>query len=136
MRKLSTDKLIFVKNELIIPGYLSFYELIETYGGALLFLISVHSATDVRTGPHHEGPLAFWDNDSNVKHHFNIRTPSFASALALKSSAKVMERKLYDKNKHIYPYTLWEPFDEIKQKEYLEEVKRKEKEKPAPSLLS
>lgn len=47
-----------------------------------------------------------------------------------------MERKLYEKNRHIYPYTLWEAFDEIKQKEYLDEIKRKEKEKSAPSLLS
>jgi hypothetical protein len=44
-----------------------------------------------------------------------------------------MERKLYEKNAHIYPYTLWEEFDEFKQKEYLEQLKKselKELEKP------
>jgi len=40
-----------------------------------------------------------------------------------------MVRQLYEKNKHIYPYTLYEEFDEFKQKEWMEELSTKAKEK-------
>lgn len=40
-----------------------------------------------------------------------------------------MERKLYEKNKHIYPYTLWEEFDEFKQQDFAEQLKQRNKEK-------
>jgi protein FAM50 len=88
LRGVSTDNLLFIKEDLIIPHNYSFYELVETKARGK------------------SGPLFYWDV------HEDVRFTSDASVEKEEShAAKVVERRFYDANKHIFPMSRWEVFD-------------------------
>lgn len=88
----SSDGLIYVKEDLIIPQDITFYDLIVTKArgkSGPLFNFDVHE--DVRVGA----------LDSRVEKDES-------------HPGKVCERKWYERNKHIFPASRWEIFDPAK----------------------
>jgi len=87
-----SDALLYVKEDLIIPHDISFYDLIATKArgkSGPLFNFGVHD--DVRLGT------------------IDVRVEKDES-----HPGKVVERRWYDKNKHIFPASRWEIFDPSK----------------------
>jgi len=82
----NSDTLLFVKENVIIPHQYTFYELIE-------------SKAQGKTGS-----LDNWvvDDDNTAA----TRTGAHAHI------AKIVERNFYERNKHIYPFNLWEVYIE------------------------
>ncbi|KAH3764133.1 Protein FAM50 [Pelomyxa schiedti] len=88
IRNISVDNLMFVKEDLIIPHHYSFYDLIESRARGK------------------SGPLFHFDV------HDDVRLVSDAAHEKDEShAAKVLERRWYDHNKHIFPASRWEVFD-------------------------
>jgi protein FAM50 len=86
------DALLYVKEDLILPQDVTFYDLIVTKArgkSGPLFHFDVHD--DVRVGA------------------VDVRVEKDES-----HPGKVVERRWYDKNKHIFPASRWEVFDPTK----------------------
>lgn len=93
MGNVSSDALLYVKEDLIIPQDISFYDLIATRArgkSGPLFNFDVHD--DVRLGP------------------LDARVEKDES-----HPGKVVERRWYDRNKHIFPASRWEIYDPAKE---------------------
>jgi protein FAM50 len=89
---ISADALVYVKEDLMIPQDLTFYDLIVTKArgkSGPLFHFDVHD--DIRVGP----------LDSRIEKDES-------------HPGKVVERRWYDRNKHIFPASRWELFDSTK----------------------
>jgi protein FAM50 len=86
IQDVGTDSLLFVKENVIIPHQYTFYELIE-------------SKAQGKTGT-----LDNWvlEGDNSAA----TRTGAHAHI------AKIVERHFYERNKHIYPFNLWEVYVE------------------------
>lgn len=88
LRPISVDQLMYVKEDLIIPHHYSFYDFIVTKArgkSGPLFVFDVHD--DIRL-----------TNDAKVE-----KDESHAG--------KVCLRSWYERNKHIFPASRWEPYD-------------------------
>ncbi|KAL7472654.1 hypothetical protein ACHAXS_013014 [Conticribra weissflogii] len=93
MGNVSSDALLYVKEDLIIPQDISFYDLIATRArgkSGPLFNFDVHD--DVRLGA----------VDARVEKDES-------------HPGKVVERRWYDRNKHIFPASRWEIYDPAKE---------------------
>uniref|UniRef100_A0A1D1YPA8 Protein XAP5 CIRCADIAN TIMEKEEPER n=1 Tax=Anthurium amnicola TaxID=1678845 RepID=A0A1D1YPA8_9ARAE len=91
IRTTSVENLLYVKEDLIIPHQHSFYELI------------------VNKARGKSGPLFHFDV------HEDVRTIADATKEKDESHAgKVVERHWYEKNKHIFPASRWEIYDQTK----------------------
>ncbi|KAL9188759.1 hypothetical protein ACHAXT_007137 [Thalassiosira profunda] len=93
MRNVSSDALLYVKEDLIIPQDISFYDLIATRArgkSGPLFNFDVHE--DVRIGA----------VDSRVEKDES-------------HPGKIVERRWFDRNKHIFPASRWEIYDPAKE---------------------
>jgi protein FAM50 len=93
MQNVSSDALIYVKEDLILPQDISFYDLIATRArgkSGPLFNFDVHD--DVRVGA------------------IDTRVEKDES-----HPGKVVERRWYDRNKHIFPASRWEVYDPAKE---------------------
>ncbi|KMZ62704.1 xap5,circadian timekeeper [Zostera marina] len=91
VRTTSVENLLYVKEDLIIPHQHSFYELI------------------INKARGKSGPLFHFDV------HEDVRTISDATVEKDESHAgKVVERHWYEKNKHIFPASRWEIYDQTK----------------------
>lgn len=93
MRNISSDALIYVKEDLILPQDISFYDLIATRArgkSGPLFNFDVHE--DVRLG----------QVDSRVEKDES-------------HPGKVCPRRWFERNKHIFPASRWEIYDPSKQ---------------------
>ena len=93
MQNISSDALIYVKEDLILPQDISFYDLIATRArgkSGPLFNFDVHD--DVRVGA------------------IDVRVEKDES-----HPGKVVERRWYDRNKHIFPASRWEVYDPAKE---------------------
>jgi len=91
LRIVSADQLMYIKEDLIIPHHYTFYDFIVTKArgkSGPLFAFDVHD--DVRLVA-----------DANVE-----KDESHAG--------KVLLRSWYDRNKHIFPASRWEPYDPAK----------------------
>lgn len=88
IRKLPADQLMFVKEDLIVPHHLSFYDLIEN---------RVRGKT---------GPLFSFDVHDSLCIAVDTKMERDDS-----HAAKIVERHWYEQNKHIYPASRWELFD-------------------------
>ena len=87
-----SDAILYVKEDLIIPHDITFYDLIATKArgkSGPLFQFDVHE--DIRMGA------------------IDIRVEKDES-----HPGKVVERRWFDKNKHIFPASRWEVFDPAK----------------------
>ncbi|XP_057556510.1 protein FAM50B [Hippopotamus amphibius kiboko] len=88
LRAASAEQLMFVKEDLILPHYHTFYDLI------------------VAQARGKSGPLFAFDV------HDDVRLRSDAALEKDESHAgKVVLRSWYEKNKHIFPASRWEPYD-------------------------
>ncbi|CAK0782364.1 hypothetical protein CVIRNUC_005652 [Coccomyxa viridis] len=88
LRATSVSTLMYVKEDLIIPHHISFYDLISTKARGK------------------SGPLFHFDV------HEDIRTQSDARIEKDESHAgKIVDRHWYNRNKHIFPASRWEDYD-------------------------
>lgn len=88
LRGVSSGDLLFVKEDLIIPHTVTFHELIESKARGK------------------SGPLFHFDV------HEDVRLVSDAGVEKDEShAAKVVERRWFERNKHIFPASRWEVFD-------------------------
>lgn len=91
LKSIMADQLMYVKEDLILPHHYSFYDFIVTKArgkSGPLFTFGVHD---------------------------DIRMVSDASLEKEDSHAgKVLLRNWYERNKHIFPASRWEPFDPLK----------------------
>lgn len=91
LRVVSADQLMYVKEDLIIPHHYSFYDFIVTKARGK------------------SGPLFNFDV------HDDIRLLADVSVEKDESHAgKVLLRGWYERNKHIFPASRWEPYDPTK----------------------
>jgi protein FAM50 len=92
LSNVASDALLYVKEDLILPQDITFYDLIVTKArgkSGPLFHFDVHE--DVRLGP----------LDSRVEKDES-------------HPGKVVERRWYERNKHIFPASRWEVYDPAK----------------------
>jgi len=92
MGNVSADALLYVKEDLIIPQDITFYDLISSKArgkSGPLFQFDVHD--DIRLGV------------------VDVRVEKDES-----HPGKIVERRWYDRNKHIFPASRWEVFDPAK----------------------
>lgn len=88
LRSVSADQLVYVKEDLIIPHHYTFYDFIVTKARGK------------------SGPLFSFDV------HEDVRLIADASVEKDESHAgKVLLRSWYERNKHIFPASRWEPYD-------------------------
>jgi len=88
LRAVTADQLMYVKEDLIIPHHYTFYDFIVTKARGK------------------SGPLFSFDV------HDDIRLVSDATVEKDESHAgKVLLRSWYERNKHIFPASRWEPYD-------------------------
>ncbi|KAF4805673.1 hypothetical protein TURU_000171 [Turdus rufiventris] len=88
LRSAGVEQLMYIKEDLIIPHHRSFYDFIVTKARGK------------------SGPLFSFDV------HDDVRLLSDATVEKDESHAgKVVLRSWYEKNKHIFPASRWEPFD-------------------------
>lgn len=89
MGNVSSDALLYVKEDLIIPQDVTFYDLIATRARGK------------------SGPLFNFDV------HEDVRLDAVDSRVEKDEShpGKVVERRWYDRNKHIFPASRWEIYD-------------------------
>jgi len=91
LRAVTADQLMYVKEDLIIPHHYSFYDFIVTKARGK------------------SGPLFSFDV------HDDIRLLHDATVEKDESHAgKVLLRSWYERNKHIFPASRWEPYDPTK----------------------
>ncbi|CEG36699.1 protein xap5 circadian timekeeper-like [Plasmopara halstedii] len=88
LRSVSAEKLIYVKEDLIIPHHYSFYDLIVTKARGK------------------SGPLFHFDVHDDVRLVQDRRIQKDES-----HPGKVVDRYWYEKNKHIFPASRWEVYD-------------------------
>jgi len=92
MQNVTSDALLYVKEDLILPQDITFYDLIVTKARGK------------------SGPLFNFDV------HDDVRMGAIDSRIEKDEShpGKVVERRWYDRNKHIFPASRWEVFDPAK----------------------
>lgn len=91
LRTISADHLMYIKEDLIIPHHYTFYDFIVTKARGK------------------SGPLFSFDV------HDDIRLVSDVTVEKDESHAgKVLLRSWYERNKHIFPASRWEPYDPTK----------------------
>nr|XP_018900945.1 PREDICTED: protein FAM50 homolog [Bemisia tabaci] len=106
LKTVTADQLMYVKEDLILPHHYTFYDFIVTKARGK------------------SGPLFTFDV------HDDIRMMSDASVEKEDSHAgKVLLRSWYERNKHIFPASRWEPYDPTKTYEKYS-IKDKSAKKP------
>lgn len=88
LRTVSADGLLYVKEDIIIPAHYTFYDLI----------------TSKARGK--SGPLFHFDVHEDIRLVNDIRIEKDES-----HPGKVVQRRWYEKNKHIFPASRWEVYD-------------------------
>ncbi len=130
--KVSVDDLMMVRGEIIIPPHYDFYYFVmnKTKGpkDKLLF--------DYSTQPPNEEVEEGKRDDGEVPDDYNPLSRPTAKAQPTKAIpmeelegasddptfTKVVDRRWYERNKHIYPASVWQNFDS--EKDYQKEIKR------------
>ena len=91
LRAVTADQLMYIKEDLIIPHHYTFYDFIVTKArgkSGPLFNFDVHE--DIRL----TGDITIEKDESHA--------------------GKVLLRSWYERNKHIFPASRWEPYDPMK----------------------
>jgi protein FAM50 len=86
LRKTAPDDLMFVKEDLILPTHVSFHDLIALNARG-------------KTGP-------LFDFGVSAEH-----VQAMTSGEQEAHAGKVVDRRWYERNKHLFPASRWEPFD-------------------------
>eukprot|EP00904_Undaria_pinnatifida_P008123 jgi/Undpi1/4440/HiC_scaffold_17.g07794.m1 len=85
MRSVSSENLLYIKEDLIIPHHFSFYDLIVTKARGK------------------SGPLFHFDVHDDIRIVHDTRIEKDES-----HPGKIVERRWYERNKHIFPASRWE----------------------------
>jgi len=88
LRGISSDSLIYVKEDVIIPHTVSFFDLIEAKARGK------------------SGPLFQFDVHDDIRLVSDARVEKDES-----HPGKVVERRWYEKNKHVFPASRWEQYE-------------------------
>lgn len=88
LRTVAADNLMYIKEDLIIPQQYSFYDLIS------------------RKARGKSGPLFHFDVHDDVRVTLDSRVEKDES-----HPGKIVERRWYERNKHIFPASRWEVYD-------------------------
>ncbi|KUI54526.1 hypothetical protein VP1G_01943 [Cytospora mali] len=120
--RVGVDDLMLVRGTMIIPHHYEFYFFIMNKtlgpGNVRLFNYSAEAPTkasrDSQTPP--PNPLSSANKDSLVDIN------ALEGADDDPTLTKVVDRRWYERNKHIYPASMWQEFDP--EKDYLSEVRR------------
>lgn len=107
LKTVMADQLMYVKEDLILPHHYTFYDFIVTKARGK------------------SGPLFTFDvhDDIRVMHDASVETEE-------SHAGKVLLRSWYERNKHIFPASRWEPFDPTKSYDkYTISDKNKKKDK-------
>lgn len=88
LRGISSDNLMYIKEDLIIPGHFTFYDLIVTKARGK------------------SGPLFHFDVHDDVRLLADARVEKDES-----HAGKIITRSYYERNQHIFPVNRWEQFD-------------------------
>ncbi|KAI9732097.1 MAG: hypothetical protein M1834_004193 [Cirrosporium novae-zelandiae] len=121
--RVGVDDLMLVRGEIIIPHHYDFYYFIvnKTKGhqGKVLFDFSSQPATDSQTSRESSIDLANYDPLSrpSKKAKSGAVTPSDSKLEGYSDDpnlTKVVDRRWYERNKHIFPASVWEEFDPSK----------------------
>jgi protein FAM50 len=88
LRGISSDSLLYVKEDVIIPHTISFYDLIEAKARGK------------------SGPLFQFDVHDDIRLVNDVRIEKDES-----HPGKVVERRWYEKNKHVFPASRWEQYE-------------------------
>ena len=88
LRAVSTEQLMYIKEDLIIPHYYTFYDFIVTKARGK------------------SGPLFSFDVHDDVRMLHDATVEKDES-----HAGKVVLRSWYERNKHIFPASRWEPYD-------------------------
>ncbi|KFY96656.1 hypothetical protein V498_02561 [Pseudogymnoascus sp. VKM F-4517 (FW-2822)] len=130
--KVGVDDLMMVRGEIIIPPHYDFYYFIinKTLGPnkRLLFDYSAEAPPDTTPAPitsdeipENYNPLSRPSNNKSA----TLSTVPIAELDGANDDptfTKVVDRRWYERNKHIYPASVWQEFDP--EKDYQTEVKR------------
>ncbi|KFY15049.1 hypothetical protein V492_02263 [Pseudogymnoascus sp. VKM F-4246] len=130
--KIGVDDLMMVRGEIIIPPHYDFYYFImnKTLGPnkRLLFDYSAEAPADTTPAPSTSDEIPENYNPLS-RPSINKSTPSSTVPIADLDGAnddptftKVVDRRWYERNKHIYPASVWQEFDP--EKDYQTEIKR------------
>ncbi|KAG8036755.1 hypothetical protein G9C98_004077 [Cotesia typhae] len=107
LKTVMADQLMYVKEDLILPHHYTFYDFIVTKARGK------------------SGPLFTFDvhDDIRMLHDASVETEE-------SHAGKVLLRSWYERNKHIFPASRWEPFDPTKSYDkYTISDKNKKKDK-------
>jgi protein FAM50 len=88
LRSVSSDQLLYIKEDLIIPHHYTFYDLIVTKARGK------------------SGPLFRFGVYDDVRTTVDARVERDES-----HPGKIVERRWYESNKHIFPASRWEVYD-------------------------
>ncbi|CEM38334.1 unnamed protein product [Vitrella brassicaformis CCMP3155] len=88
LRQVGTDNLMYIKEDLILPHTVTFYDLIKN---------KARGKT---------GPLFRFDVPDDIRIYADVRVEKDES-----HAGKIVDRKWYERNKHIYPASTWEVYD-------------------------
>jgi len=88
VRALSASDLMYIKEDVILPHHVSFYELIRSKARGK------------------SGPLFHFDVHDDIRLMSDTRVEKDES-----HAGKIVDRKWYDRNKHIFPASRWEVYD-------------------------
>lgn len=91
LRTVGSDTLMYVKEDLIIPHNVSFYDLIKEKARGK------------------SGPLFHFDVHEDLRKASDIRIEKDES-----HAGKIVDKKWYEKNKHVFPASRWEIYDKNK----------------------
>eukprot|EP01147_Barroeca_monosierra_P001944 gene1944-5033_t len=94
LKTTTSDQLMYIKEDTVVPHHYTFYDLIVTKARA-------------KTGP-------LFDEEAIV----DVRVRSDATIEKETHIGKVCTRSWYEKNKHIYPASTWENYDPIEFAKY------------------
>lgn len=91
LRAVSVDNLMYIKEDLIIPANVSFYDLIKNKARGK------------------SGPLFNFDVHDDIRLRGDVRVEKDDS-----HAGKIVDRKWYERNKHIFPACRWEMYSKDK----------------------
>mmetsp|Transcript_15580 Transcript_15580/g.35747 ORF Transcript_15580/g.35747 Transcript_15580/m.35747 type:complete len:355 (+) Transcript_15580:49-1113(+) len=112
LRSMPTDSLLYIKEDLIIPHNITFYDLIKEKARGK------------------SGPLFNFDVHDDVRINNDVRVEKDES-----HAGKIVDRKWYERNKHIFPACRWEIYDKSKTYEKYTVAGDNDFSKPLPSTL-
>jgi protein FAM50 len=115
LARISIDDLMIVRDDIILPHHYSLFQFINNkvvgFDGQLLF---DYSAEKTETTPDIEEEKEEEYDPLNAKKKIKTSQIPLEQLEGFSKDAeliKVVDRRWYEKNKHIFPATLWEEFD-------------------------